>query len=531
MKIKILYIYIVIFFASCNEKNNDEKQIFRYNEHSNISSLDPAFARTQSNIWAVNQLFTGLVQLDDSLNIKPDIAKKWDISPDGKKYSFYLRNDVYFHKNQCFTPDSTRKVNAKDFYYTFSRLNDEKTASPGKWIFQYIDKFYVKNDSIFTIELTNSFPPFLGLLATKYTSVVPFEAIDFYKENFRKNPVGTGAFCFQLWEENRKLILRKNSLFYEKEKEHPLPYLDGISISFLTEKQSEFLQFIQGNLDFINAIDASYKDELLTSKGSLTPKYSNKIKMEKSSFLNTEYIGITLDNINEISENKDLREAIHLGFDRKKMMKYLRNNIGIPASNNFIPKGLEGYSENIVFYNPTYSKNIVNNFIKKYNKKPKIRIATDTNYLDICEFIQRELQQIGFECDIDIMLPSTLRQNRATGKLQAFRGSWIADYPDAENYLSLFYSKNFAPNGGNYTHFKNELYDELYEKAINENSKETRIILYKKMDSLIMSHLPIIPLYYDENVRFIQKNIEGFSSNPINMLQLKKVKKQKNPKN
>ena len=129
------------------------------------------------------------------------------------------------------------------------------------------------------------------------------------------------------------------------------------------------------------------------------------------------------------------------------------------------------------------------------------------------------------------MLPSTLRQNRATGKLQAFRGSWIADYPDAENYLSLFYSKNFAPNGGNYTHFKNDLYDELYEKAINENSKETRIILYKKMDSLIMSHLPVIPLYYDENVRFIQKNIEGFSSNAINMLQLKKVKKQKNPKN
>ncbi|MDO4881485.1 MAG: ABC transporter substrate-binding protein [Capnocytophaga sp.] len=524
------YIFFTFFILiSCNTNNKEEKQIFRYNEHSNISSLDPAFARTQSNIWAVNQLFTGLVQLDDSLNIKPDIAKSWDISPDGKTYTFLLRNDVYFHKNQCFTPDSTRKVTAKDFLYSFSRINDEKTASPGKWIFQYINHFYAKNDSIFTIELNHSFPPFLGLLATKYTSVVPKEAIDFYKENFRRNPVGTGAFCFQLWEENTKLILRKNPFFYEKENGTPLPYLDGIAITFLTEKQSEFLQFIQGNLDFINSIDASYKDEILTPQGNLSDKYSDRIKMIKSPFLNTEYIGITLDNVSDISENEELRKAIHFGIDRKKMMKYLRNNIGIPASNHFIPKGLEGFSEQKISYNPSYSQNIVNNFIHKHQRKPKIKIASDANYLDICEFLQRELQQIGFQCDIDIMLPSTLRQNRALGKLETFRASWIADYPDAENYLSLFYSKNFAPNGGNYTHFQNNFYDNLYEKAINENSKEKRIILYQKMDSLIISHLPVIPLYYDENVRFIQKNIDGLSSNPINILQLKKVKK--NPKN
>ena len=101
----------------------------------------------------------------------------------------------------------------------------------------------------------------------------------------------------------------------------------------------------------------------------------------------------------------------------------------------------------------------------------------------------------------------------------------MADYPDAENYLSLFYSKNFAPNGPNYTHFKNERYDNWYEKALITHSHEDRVKLYQKMDSLLLQKAPIIPLYYDEVVRFTQKNITGLGINAINLLDLRRVKK------
>lgn len=534
MKLNVLCIglFILNFFFSC-QRNSDfqtEKlKIFKYNEHSNISSLDPAFARTQSNIWAVNQLFSGLVQLNDSLNILPDIAKEYHFLQDGKKIKFILRDDVFFHENQCFSTDEkTRKVTAFDFEYSFQRLKDEKTASPGRWILQNVANFYAENEHIFWIELKEKNPTFLGLLATKYASVVPREAVDFYKENFRRNPVGTGAFQFQLWEENTKLVLRKNKNFYQMDKKgEKLPYLDGISIQFFKEKQSEFLQFIQGNLDMVNSVDASYKDEILTSEGELKTNYQEKIKMLKSDFLNTEYIGFSMENLSDMASEKEIRRAIHIGFSREKMMKYLRNNIGTPAHNGFIPKGLQGFSnKNSLPYNPQKAREIVTNFTKKYNRSPKITLSTDANYVDICEYIQRELQNIGFQCVVNVIPPSTLRQSRSSGKLEAFRASWIADYPDAENYLSLFYSKNFPPTGSNYTFFKNKTFDNWYEMCLNDPSATQREQLYKKMDSLLMEELPIIPLYYDQTIRFVQKNIHGMRTNPLNLLQLKEVRKE-----
>jgi len=106
-----------------------------------------------------------------------------------------------------------------------------------------------------------------------------------------------------------------------------------------------------------------------------------------------------------------------------------------------------------------------------------------------------------------------------------FRASWIADYPDSQNFLSLFYSKNLAPNGPNYTHFKNDYYDLLFLKMMEESSKKVRDKLSSKLDSLIIQEAPIVPLYYDKIMRFSQKNIIGLETNPINQLNLKKVYK------
>ena len=106
---KILSIFFIVFCISCkSEKKINENLIFKYNEHSNISSLDPVFSNTLRNIWPVNQIFNGLVQLDDSLNIKPDLAKKWDISNDGLNYTFTIRKNIFFHKSKVFIKDSTR---------------------------------------------------------------------------------------------------------------------------------------------------------------------------------------------------------------------------------------------------------------------------------------------------------------------------------------------------------------------------------------------------------------------------------------
>ncbi|GAA4817454.1 ABC transporter substrate-binding protein [Litoribaculum gwangyangense] len=519
----------LLFFSCGNNSNNfNENLVFRYNEHANINTLDPAFARTLQDVKIANQLYNGLVQMDSALNIIPSIAKNWTISEDGINYTFSLRNDVYFHNHELFGKDSTRLVTAKDFEYSLNRLRDETLAAPGSWVLNKVDNFRALNDSSFQITLKQPFPAFIGLLSMKYCSVVPKEIVEYYGNEFRSHPIGTGPFKFKRWEENIKLVFRKNHNYFERDHNgNQLPYLEAIAITFLPDKQSEFLQFIQGNLDFLNSLDASYKDELLTSNGLLRDHYNSSINMIRGPYLNTEYLGFYLDSKTPEIQSKLIRKAINYGFDRKKMMLYLRNGIGNPANGGFIPMGLKGYNERIGFtYQPEKAKNLIEQFKKETGiHNPEITLTTTSNYLNFCEFIQRELEKTGLKINVDVMPEATLRSARSNGKVDMFRSSWIADYLDAENYLSIFYSKNFAPNGSNYFHFKNDTVDSLYNKAFSITDIEKRKHIYSKIDSLAMDHAIMIPLYYDEVVRFTRKNIKGLGINPVDMLDLRYVRK------
>jgi len=541
-KCALLALSLSLLFACGNPgKKNDTRTVFRYNESAGITTLDPAFARDQATIWACNQLYNGLVQVSDDLTVLPCIAKSWDISEDGTTYTFHLRQDVYFHNDPLFPEGKGRKVVARDFIYSFNRIVDEKIASPGAWIFSNVANdghghwaFGSSDDSTFVISLKQKFPPFLGLLSMVYCSAVPLEVVDHYGKDFRKHPIGTGPFLFKMWKESVKLVYVKNPSYFEFENGVRLPHLDAVAITFLVDKQSVFLEFIKGNLDFMSGIDASYKDELLTPKGGLNPKYNGKIKLVTQPYLNTEYLGFQMDGNNPVVSasplrDKRIRQAINYGFDRQKMMKYLRNNIGSPAVNGFIPMGMPGFDSATVkgyTYQPDKARQLLAEAgYPNGQGLPEITLTTTSSYLDLCEFMQHQLNEIGFNIKIDVNPPATLREVIAKSQVAFFRGSWIADYPDAENYLSLFYSPNFCPQGPNYTHYANKEFDELYLRARNEVNDSARYEIYKAMDRLLIEDAPVVVLYYDQVLRFMQNNIEGLGSNPLNLLTLKKVKK------
>ena len=524
---------IMLFLFSCSKKQEEDRShmVFRYNEYGNITSLDPAFSRNLPNIWATTHMFNSLVQLNDDLEIIPDLAEQWTISSDGLVYEFRIREDVFFHQHPAFGKSKTRKVNASDFAFSLKRLLDPQLASPGGWVLQNVERIEAKNDQLLIITLKQPFPAFLGLLSMRYCSVVPKEIVTNTEGNFRKNPIGTGPFAFKYWEEDVKLVLRKNPLYFERDDLGlSLPYLESISISFVPDKQSEFMLFLQEKLDILNTLDNSYKDELLTQQGTLTEKYKEKINLQKGPYLNTEYLGFYLDSPSPVIKSPLIREAINIGFDRKKMMIYLRNNIGFIGNKGFIPEGLSGHPKEVVLkYQPEKAAELVKTFEKETGLKAEITLATDANYIDLCEYIQRELQKIGISIKVDMMPPATLKQARSKGKLEMFRSNWIADYPDAENYLSLFYSKNFSPTGPNYTHFYSPTFDSLYENSFFINDAQKRGEIYQSMDSLVMSKHPLIPLYYDQVLRFSHKNVLGLNLNPFNVLKLKKIRKTKKP--
>ena len=516
-----------ILFAGCHIPDNSDKQIFRYNEPADIATLDPAFAKNQAIIWACSQLYNGLIRLDEQLQPQPCIAKSWTISPDGMSYIFTLRNDVYFHRNKLFgTQDSTRSVTAYDFLYSFNRILDSNVASPGRWVFEEVDHFQAIDDTTFAIYLKQPFSPFLCLLGMTYCSVVPHEVVDHYGADYRQHPCGTGPFHLQLWKEGVKLVMRRNNHYFEHDSMgNTLPYLDAVAVTFIVDRQTNFLEFVKGNLDFMNSLDASYKDELLTQTGQLKAKYADRIDMVSTPFLNTEYLGFRMENPEGPLKDRRIRQAINYGFDRTKMMKYLRNGIGQPGIGGMVPCGLPGFDTVGSYgyeYNPQKALTLLEEAGYPHGKGlPTFTLSTISNYLDLCKYIQQQLGLLGINIKVDVNPPAALREQIAQGKSSWFRGSWIADYPDAENYLSLFYSNNRCPAGSNYTRYSNPQYDRLYRQAKGTTDPQQRIALYRQMDKLIMQDAPVIILYYDQVLHFTHKNVQGLRSNAMNALDLR----------
>ncbi len=520
---------LALWFAGCRMPDNSNRQIFRYNESAGIATLDPAYAKDQSLIWGCTQLYNGLVRLDEQLQPQPCIARSWTLSPDGKTYTFTLRRDVLFHKNPLFhTPDSTRPVTAADFLYSFNRILDPDIASPGRWIFNDVDRFEAPDDTTFVIRLTQPFGPFLSLLGMAYCSVVPREVVEHYGPDFRQHPCGTGPFHMQMWKENVKLVMRRNPLYFEHDSlGRQLPYLDAVAITFIVDKQTNFLEFVKGNLDFMNSLDASYKDELLTRTGQLKDKYADRIDMATTPFLNTEYLGFRMESPQNPLGDRRIRQAINYGFDREKMMRYLRNGIGLPGCGGMVPPGLPGF-DTVAPYGYNYNPALAARLLAEAGHPnghglPAITLSTTANYLDLCKYIQQQLGLLGLDIKIDVNPPAALSEQVAQGKSPWFRRSWIADYPDAENYLSLFYSPNRCPAGSNYTRFSSPAFDRLYRQAKQATNERDRIALYRKMDRMVIEEAPVVVLYYDQVLHFTRKNVHGLRSNAMNALDLRYV--------
>lgn len=529
----------ILFFASCKSHQHPDKKIFHYNEQTGIASLDPAFAKNQSIMWAIHQLYNTLVEVDERMQLKPLLAKSWDISDDNLTFTFHLRTDVYFNDDAAFVNGKGRLLNAHDVAYSFGRIIDKNVASPGAWIFNSrVDTFHAFtaiNDSTFQLKLIRPFQPILGILSMQYCSIVAKEAVEKYGNDFRRHPVGTGPFAMVAWEEGQALVLKKNLHYFERDSSgNSLPYLDGIKVSFYNSKATEFLEFQQNRLDFINDIEASFKDEILTKTGSLKKEWQGKLLLQKHPYLNTEYLGILVDGENELVKNSPLRlqkirQAINYGFDRRKMMLYLRNSIGTAAESGFVPAGLPSF-DSVKVKGYHYDPNKVKQLLAEAgypngNGLPTIKLLTIPVYADLAGYIANELQQVGIKVQVEAIQKSLLLEQTSKSQALFFRASWIADYPDAENYLSVFYGKNPAPP--NYTRYKNPDYDALYEKAVAEKNDTVRYKLCQQMDQMIVDDAPVVPLWYDMAIHLVHTNIQNFEPNGLNLLELRKVKIEK----
>lgn len=557
----VVVLAAALALASCADgPTGTSTGAFYYNEFEDLNSLDPARINNRAAWWIGNQIYVGLVTLDSSMNPVPQLARSWEVSDDGKTWRFHLRSDVRFGDDPAFAGGKGRRMTAADVAFSFQRICDPATASTGFWVFRGkvagAEEFYsarknndpsgptsvsgirAVDDTTFELELMEPFAPMLPLLSIPYCFVVPREAIEKYGSEYLRHPVGGGPFRLVTWTQGQGLVLIRNANYFERDaKGTPLPYLDSVVVSFIKDKKSEFTEYESGRLDAISTIDPTLLDRIFDEKGNLTEAFKNHGLYQIPS-MSVEYYAFMLDSAMDGGKgspfvgNRQLRRALNYAIDRESLARYVLRGQGVPAANGPIPPGTPGFS-NVMGY--TFDRDLARRLLDSAGYStgrglPEIplQISEGAKNLMVAQAIQDQLKAIGVQTRITQVAPPQHREMVANGKVGFWRANWMADYPDGENFLILFYSKYASPSGSNTTHFSDPGVDDLYRQALDPRlSIAERSKIYGEAERIILDQAPWILLYHSKIQRLTQPSVSGYRVDPLDRLMLTNVRKSK----
>jgi peptide/nickel transport system substrate-binding protein len=511
-----------------------------------MKSLFPLSITETVGYHIVSQIYEGLTVFNQKdLTIGPCLAKSWTISDDGKTYTFNLRTGVHFQDDPCFKDGKGRLVTARDFEYCLTQLCTPGTKNNGfafvrdlivgatahyqalekqAKVIPPVDGIKVLSDSVLELDLEHASPSFLERLALPFADVFPKEAVDYYKNDILYHPVGTGPFFLKALKPDDALILVRNPNYWGvDESGNQLPYLDGIKVSFIKEDKTELLEFQKGNLDMKYRLPFDMIDEILDDNKQLKGDFK-KFVLQVKPELSTQFYGFLIPD--KIVGNKNVRLAFNYAIDREKIADYTAKGEGVPCTHGIVPLGIPGY-DNKAVHGYTFDVKKAKDYLAKAGYPdgkgfPTITLETNSGggrNEKIAEAIQKMLiENLGIDVEITQVVWAQHINNIETGKVAFWRFGWVADYPDPENFLNLFYGKNVPATFEEASYmnpfrYKNPQFDALFEKAEATVNSDERNKLYEQLDQMIVDDAPLLSIYYSMNRRLIQPYVQNFPNN------------------
>lgn len=563
---------LALTFSSCggDEKNGHESSeakggiytggVMRMNEVESFRSLNPIAVNEQVSFHIGTQLFEGLVKFNQNdLTVKPAIAYKWDVNPEQTEFIFHIRKGVMFHDDPCFKDGKGREVNATDVKFCFDRLcaaeasnaqyevtfknrvvgADEAFEASKGGKSANVTGIKVVNDSTISITLKTPDAGFLNRLAMPGCWIYAKESVEKYGQDLRVHPVGTGPFQLDKLKEGEVVIMKRNPNYYGVDQHgNKLPYLEGLKYTFIREKKAEILEFKSGNLDMVYRLPVEVFHDIM---GDLEHAKDRKTDFQiiSSPAFNTNFIGFNC--LHPVLGKKEVRLAFNFAIDRNKIADFTIQGEGTAANYGMVPYveafEKEGYnykSLNAYSFDPQKAKDLLKQAGYPDGKGfPKVTLEInggggDRNIL-IAQVVQKMLKE-NLNVDVDInTVPQTEHiENIAQGKTDMFRLAWIADYPDPETFLTLFYGKHVPASRTeksyiNSTRFKNARFDSLFEASFKEQDKAKRFAILTEAENIMLSEAPIMAIFYDDNYRLEQLNVRNFPENALNYMDLTEV--------
>lgn len=556
----ILVSATTLFLTSCGGEETAQKEAiggkmyggeFKFMSSEKVTSLFPI---STSDIYSQrlnSQIFESLLKIDmETMNVVPAIAESYNVSDDAKTFTFKIRKGVRFHEDDCFDGDA-REVTANDVkfalemacsglpmnqmsYLLVNRIegaesfNKKSKSSLPK---TGVSGIQVKDDYTLVIKLVESFIGFDKILTHTNLSVFPKEAYEKYGKDIVKHPVGTGPFMLESFDDKGVTCKRNVNYWRKDELGNQLPFLDKVVMTYAKDKKSELMAFRNKGVDIVLEIPVEEIENVFGTLQEAQAGKNIKHKVESESSMSINYVAFACES--EEFKDPRVRKAFNLAVNRIEIVDKNLMGEGWAVENGFVPK-MDSYPGEKVkgqVYNVSSAQALLaqagfpngKNFpVLDFYVNSINGSASHKMCLGIAEQLKKNLN-----VTLNIKLCTLKERDRAisSGKAKIWRSGWVADYPDAENFLSLFYSENISENNSsvNSFRFRNTEFDALFEKALREKDEEKRNALFVKCDQMTVDQDAVMPIVTDDFMIMINARIRDLKANSMEYLDFSSI--------
>jgi oligopeptide transport system substrate-binding protein len=554
LKQLLLVVVAALSISGCTKREPENLNVLNLAQSQKIKGMDPAGAQDMYSSTEIMRVYEQLLQyhpLKRPYELEPLLADALPtVSKNNLVYTFKIRKGVLFHDNAAFPEGKGREVKAQDFVYSFKRLADPRVQSTGWWIFEkrikgldeWRDKYKdaatptnyeeevaglkALDDYTLQIELVKPYPQLLYALAMPYGSVVAREAVEKYGKEFINHAVGTGPFVLDVYRPNERIVYKRNpnyrevlypSVGSEGDKEagrledagNRIPFVDGIVVRVITEEQPIWLHFLKGEID-TTSIPKDFYGKAVRPKDPAKPlswqnlRLSDELEALGAQLTTAVLMDFTYTALNNDSKempqfkDKRVRRAISLALDDREFIEKFLNGNATPAQTP-IPPGVNGYDPD--YKNPwrVDDLELARKLLaeagfpggKGFPEIPYDTVASASSR-QAAELVSRNLEKIGLKIKIVSSTWPQMLERIQNRQAQMWGIAWGADYPDAENFLQLFYGPNAQPGGMNGSYYRNPEFDRLFERARILPDSPARTEMYKKLAKMVADDVPVV---------------------------------------
>jgi len=484
-------------------------------------TLDPHLTTDSTSAQIIVEVFGGLVTIDKDLNVTPDLAESWDISNDGRVYTFRIRPDAVFHDG--------KPVTAEDVRWSLERATDPLTEAPN--VDQYLGDIVgvdakingnapeisgvrVINDQTIEITIDGSKSFFLAKLTYPTAFILDQDNIEANPKNWFRKPNGTGPFQMTQYKVGETLILTRHDAYH-------LGPAKLAEVEMILSGGTSMLMYENDEID-IAGVGLADIDRLQDPTNNLNAELH-----QASPQFSVQYIGL---NVNEPPlDDRKVRQALNLAVDKREIATVVLGDQVVPAT-GILPPGFPGFSESVSGYifDPERAKQLLleSKYGDDLDNLPPITITTPGSFganvsLDMEVVLAMWEKNLGIKTEFQQTEFATFLKDLNKRRFQMFDIGWIADYPDPENFLDVLF---YSDSSNNHTNYSNPLVDSLLEQARIETDETKRFIIYNEVEQTILDDAPWIPLWYSgERYLLIKPNVHDYYQTPLIIPKLRHV--------